>query len=132
MSEDTPPSSPISREVFRAGEFIFKEGDLAFDFFIVEEGEVEIFTVDLAGNRVPISSCKEGESFGEFALLDKTKRSASAIAKTAVIVNRVSEEGYNQLLSELPDWASSMLRSFASRLKSMNARLKDLPQFIKK
>jgi CRP/FNR family cyclic AMP-dependent transcriptional regulator len=124
--------SPISREIFRTGEFIFKEGDVAFDFFIVERGEVEIFSLDTNNHRVVIAKVGEGESFGEFALLDKSKRSASAVATSEVIVNRVTEEGYQQLLSELPDWASSMLKSFASRLKLMNKRLKDLPQFIDK
>lgn len=66
-----------------------------------------------------------GESFGEFALLDHKPRSASAQAVSDVTLIKVSEAGYQELLEELPGWASSMLRSFAHRLKKMTQILKD-------
>ncbi len=123
-------SNEIEAEVFKAGEFIFFEGDEGRDFYIVETGEVEIFTKSKAGLRIDITTVKAGESFGEFALLEKTPRTATARALSDCALVRVSEEGYQQLLTELPVWAQSMLHSFAHRLKMMNERVKDLPQFV--
>ncbi|MGE0529441.1 MAG: Crp/Fnr family transcriptional regulator, partial [Bdellovibrionales bacterium] len=94
-------------------------------FFIIEQGSVEIVT-SLGGKEKILALIKPGESFGEFALLDHSVRSASARAAEDSVVVRVSEEGYEHLLSELPTWASYMLRSFASRLKNMNRVLKGL------
>ena len=74
----------------------------------------------------------EGESFGEFALLDHASRSASAQAITECWLIKVSEKGYEELLAEIPGWASSMLRSFATRMKNMNTMLAKMPQFIEK
>ncbi len=125
-------SSDIVREVYDAGEFIFFEGDIDFHFYIVEKGEVQIFTKSPNGQRIDLLKVVEGESFGEFALLDKAPRSASAQAITECTLVKVSQAGYEQLLSELPVWASSMLVSFANRLKGMTLKLKDLPQFMKK
>ncbi|MFN7454178.1 MAG: Crp/Fnr family transcriptional regulator [Pseudobdellovibrionaceae bacterium] len=125
-------SGHIQKETFKAGEFIFFEGDIDFHFYIVESGSIQIFTKSKAGVRIDISTVEEGETFGEFALLSNAPRSASAQAKTDCILVKVSKEGYEQLLSELPVWASSMLTSFAARLKNLTEALKESPQFLKK
>lgn len=125
-------NSEVVKEIYKPGEFIFFEGDIDFHFYIVESGQVSIFTKSKTGQRVDVATVDEGESFGEFALLDKQPRSASAQAITECTLIKVSEKGYNQLLSELPGWASSMLTSFSQRLKNMTDRLKDSPQFMTK
>lgn len=125
-------SAEVIKETYKPGDYIFFEGDIDFHFYIIESGSVNIFTKNKLGHRIDIATVDEGESFGEFALLDKGPRSASAQAVTECTLIKISEAGYHQLLDELPVWASSMLKSFSQRLKSMNERLKDLPQFIKK
>lgn len=116
----------VHREVYRAGEYIFFEGDMDYHFYIIESGQVSIFTKSPEGKRLPIATLSEGESFGEFALLDRKPRSASAIADIETVVFQISEKGYEQLLGELPVWASSMLRSFSNRLRNMNNVLQQL------
>lgn len=125
-------TADIVKESYRPGEFIFFEGDIDFHFYIIESGQVSIYTKSKTGQRIDIATVDEGESFGEFALLDKQPRSASAQAVTECTLVKVSETGYNQLVGELPIWASSMLKSFSQRLKNMNDRLKESPQFITK
>ncbi len=123
-------SDSIQREHYKKGEFIFFEGDIESHFYIIEKGEVQIFTKASTGKRLDICTISEGESFGEFALLDNAPRSASAEAMGDVSLIKVSEAGYEQLLSELPVWASCMLKSFMTRLKNMNTLLKTSDQFI--
>lgn len=113
----------LERLTIAAGGIIFLEGDKEECFFIVEEGRVEIFT-DSKGQFLKLTEVGPGESFGEFAMLTNTPRSASARAMTDVQLVRVSPEGYEELLNGLPGWASSMLRSFAERLRESTARLK--------
>lgn len=122
----------ISKEKYKLGDYIFFEGDLESHFFIVESGTVSIFTKDANGKKMEISQISEGETFGEFALLDKKPRSASAQALSECVLIKVTEEGYQELLAELPDWASSMLKSFSVRLKNMNSILKSQAQFLPK
>jgi CRP/FNR family transcriptional regulator, cyclic AMP receptor protein len=125
-------ASELVKEKYKAGDFVFFEGDVDFHFYIVEQGEVEVFTKNKSGKRIQLLLAEKGESFGEFALLDKKPRSASAQAKTDCVLIKVTEQGYNQLLADIPVWASSMLKSFAQRLRSMNDKIKgvDLPQFV--
>lgn len=118
-------SADIMKVAYNAGDFIFLEGDREAHFYIIESGTVQIFTKKPGGERVNILDLTQGESFGEFAMLEKgTPRSASAKALTQVVLVKVSENGYEQLLNEIPVWAASMLRSFASRIKMMNEKMK--------
>lgn len=118
--------SNITKTTFKAGDFIFFEGDIESHFFIIESGTVSIFVKDKKGIKMEVARLKDGETFGEFALIDKGARTASAQAMTDVKAMRISAEGYDTMLNELPLWASSMLRSFSNRLKLMNTNLKEL------
>lgn len=118
--------SSITKESFNAGDFIFFEGDIEAHFYIIESGTVTIFSKNKTGQKVVLVTLNPGETFGEFALIDKGVRSASAQAITNSKLMKISEEGYNIMLNDLPLWASSMLESFSARLKTMNTQLKDL------
>jgi len=123
-------SSEVRREHYKSGDYIFFEGDIDQHFYIIEEGSIQIFTKNAQGQRLDISIIEPGESFGELALLDSRARSASAQAAEDCTLIKVSARGYEQLLSELPGWASSMLHSFARRLKHTTELLQAAPQFL--
>ncbi|WP_413290625.1 Crp/Fnr family transcriptional regulator [Bdellovibrio sp. HCB337] len=122
----------IVRETYAPNDFIFFEGDIETHFYIVEQGQVQIFTKNKMGKRIDIIRVEAGESFGEFALLDNKPRSASAQALTEVSLIKVSADGYEQLLSELPVWCSCMMKSFVVRLKNMTDQLKAGDQFMER
>ncbi|MGZ3771613.1 MAG: Crp/Fnr family transcriptional regulator [Bdellovibrio sp.] len=122
----------IQKEFYKPGEFIFFEGDIESHFYIVETGVVTIFTKDKSGQKIHILDVVDGESFGEFALLSKMPRSASAQAVTDVVLVKVSEEGFKELLEELPVWAQCMMKSFVDRLQNMTDKLRLFEQFKKK
>lgn len=134
MSTDQIASSgtAILRETYAPNDFIFFEGDIESHFYIVETGQVQIFTKNKLGKRIDIMLVEAGESFGEFALLDNKPRSASAQAVTETSVIKVSAEGYEQLLSELPVWAACMMKSFVVRLKNMTDQLRASDQFLER
>lgn len=117
--------STLTKESFKAGDFIFFEGDQETHFFIIESGEVSIFIKNQQGQKIELSRIIEGETFGEFAIIDNGARTATAQAVSDVKAMRISAEGYDMMLNDLPLWASSMLKSFANRLKKMNSNLKN-------
>ena len=60
-----------------AGKILLNEGDYAYEFMAIEEGEAEVVR---GGER--LATLGPGEFFGEIALLEKTMRTASVIALT--------------------------------------------------
>lgn len=87
------------RRFFSPGEVIFSEGERQDIAFIVEEGEVEIWTSAGQQRRV-LNILGPGELFGELALIDRQPRSASASALTKVSLAVVSQQQVEERLAE--------------------------------
>jgi CRP/FNR family transcriptional regulator, cyclic AMP receptor protein len=62
-----------------AGAFFFHEGDQADSMFVLESGEVALFK-GWAGAQHQLGRLRQGDCFGEMALLDLFPRSASVQA----------------------------------------------------
>lgn len=60
-----------------AGKHLVKEGDYAYEFMAIEEGQAEVLR---GGERV--ATLGQGDFFGEIAVLERTLRTASVVALT--------------------------------------------------
>ncbi len=125
MNQSEPNYNDIQTVTFKPGEILFHENELSFHFFIIQAGEVEILKAGHEGTVV-LATVGVGGSLGEFAMLDRKPRSASARAVTVVTAARVSPEAYDQLLNDLPDWAVSVMRALVERLRFTNEIVKTL------
>jgi CRP/FNR family transcriptional regulator, cyclic AMP receptor protein len=103
---------------FKAGDVIFKQGDAAYELFVVHSGEVEI----RLGNRL-LETLSEYSIFGEMALIDAAPRSATAVARTDVKLVAVSEKQFLFLISNTPHFALNVIRVMARRLRATNRSL---------
>lgn len=61
------------------GTVIFRQNDPGDCAYIIERGEVDI-TISQGGDRIVLGRLRQGEIFGEMAIMDQTRRSASAVA----------------------------------------------------
>ncbi len=125
-----PQHSAMNNEIenvqFSAGEVLFEENELSFHFYIIQEGEIEIYKKGTSGNNIILAKVGPGNSVGEFAMLDRQPRSASARALTDISVAKVSPEAYERLLDELPDWAVSVMRALVERLRFTNNIVREI------
>jgi CRP/FNR family cyclic AMP-dependent transcriptional regulator len=72
----------------RAGEIIFAEGTPSDELYVIVRGEVEILldpalvgqTAERGAQPAPIATLRDGQIFGEIALVDQGVRSATARA----------------------------------------------------
>lgn len=101
---------------FKAGDVIFRQGDPADELFVVKSGKVEI----RLGNRV-LDTLDERSIFGEMALIDRSPRSATAVAATDVSLVPVGEKQFLFLVSRTPYFALNVMRVLAQRLRTSNA-----------
>ena len=103
---------------FKAGDVIFKEGDLAQELFIIQSGEVEI----RLGNRV-LETLPAYSIFGEMALIDNAPRSATAVAASDAKLVPIGEKQFLFLISNTPHFALNVMRVMAWRLRAANTAL---------
>jgi acyl-CoA reductase-like NAD-dependent aldehyde dehydrogenase len=113
---------------FQRGARIFREGSAGQDCYLIDEGhvrlEVEQPEIDTDG---VLGYLEPGMFLGEFSLLDRMPRSASAYAHTAVRARRLSAGAVESLCAQQPAIGLSILRSLgrdaALKVRQSNARL---------
>ncbi|RPD45016.1 Crp/Fnr family transcriptional regulator [Hymenobacter sediminis] len=115
---------PIMKEVsFPAQHPIFAKGDLGTSLFIIYTGEVGIFTEE---HR--LATFREGEFFGELALLDAEPRSASAVTQSPVVAFRLDQEDFYDVMEECAEVLQNILRVLCQRLRLQNEKMKALAE----
>ncbi|NOY05535.1 MAG: cyclic nucleotide-binding domain-containing protein [Chlorobi bacterium] len=123
----------LHRRSYRRGEYIFREGETGLGMYIVEEGAVAI-TVGEPGHEKEISLLRNGEFFGEMALLHEDPRSANAVARVDTIVLGFFQPDLLQLLETNPRLGVSVVmrlaRIIAERLQHLLHENKQLQERI--
>ncbi len=105
-------------ETFWSGQIIFKEGDPGQVMFVVIEGRVR-----LKVNGQTVEEIEPNGIFGELALVDGAPRSATAEAVTECTLATISEERFNLLVQETPEFALRVMRVLSRRLRMMDTLL---------
>jgi len=110
----------------RKGDFVFKQGDPAVDFFIVRFGKVKMGTISADGKEFVQGYFEDGESFGEPPFFDETVYPASASAVTASKVWRIHRPDFLELLKNNFEIHSQITRALANRLIYKSMMLSEL------
>lgn len=97
---------PAFRKVeFRKNDYLLREGDLARDYWFVEEGIVRSFAVDPAGNDVSTGFFTRGDiviDWPSFFLHRHTKENIQAL--TPCICWQLDFEAFQQLFHDIPSF----------------------------
>lgn len=104
---------------FNAGTIIFNQGDLEPWFYCVEAGEVSIYSDYHTKNEKELTVVKKGQSFGEMGMMDQFPRSATAVAKTDVSLQKIEEDDFQAYVEKNPQLALSIARQLSSRLRGL-------------
>jgi CRP-like cAMP-binding protein len=80
-----------------AGKHLLNEGDYAYEFMAIAEGEAEVVR-----NGEPIARLGPGEFFGEIAVLEKTVRTASVVSLTPMRLITLSHWDLKRVGDALP------------------------------
>lgn len=108
------------------GEYLFRQGDAATGFFIVQSGAVNVHRVSLTGKEQVIHVFRPGESLAEAALASDTGYPADGRALEATQVLLIRKEGILALLRRRPELAIRMLGAMSGHLRVLVSRLEDL------
>ena len=108
------------------GSYLFREGDPAQGFYIVQKGAVNVHRVSAAGKEQVIHVFRTGESFAEAALATEKGYPADARALESTQVLLVQKAGFLALLKRQPELALRMLGSMSSHLRVLVGQLEDM------
>jgi signal transduction histidine kinase len=112
-------------KTYGPGQIIFEEGDRAERFFIVLEGEVEVWKDYKDPEPDMLAVHGTGHLFGEMALIDDLPRSATVIARNSTRLLSMMREDFQRILAENSAVALSVLKSVSLMVRRSNQSFVD-------
>lgn len=94
---------------------IFSEGDSAEVMYVILSGEVEL---TLHGE--PLGAEAEGGIIGEMAMINSTRRSATATALTKVKLARLDRDQFRKFVEENTEFSFHVMAVLANRLRAVD------------
>ena len=110
---------------YGAGTLIFAKGDPGNSMMAVLRGRVMISSPSVDGRQVVLTTFREGDVFGEIALLDGKERTADATAATDCELLVVARRSLLALLERRPELALQLLVVFCERIRRTNEQVED-------
>ena len=111
------------------GETVFNEGDNGTFMCIVNSGNVSILKANLDEEAVEIATLRKGRTFGEMAVLDGERRSATCVAATDCTLLTLTKDSLDRMLAEAPRIAANIIRvvavALSKRLRMADGKLVD-------
>lgn len=98
------------------GEVVFSEGDVGTFMCIVHEGSIAVIKENQNQEQVEMVTLGHGRAFGEMAVLDGERRSATCSAAQDSILLTLSKEAMDKMLEEHPRMAARIIRAIAISL----------------
>jgi len=117
----------LEQVVFKSGDVIFKDGDESREMYFIDKGKIQIVkSISGGGNKI-LAVLRDGDIFGEGALLTNNVRGASAQALSEVKAYKLTYNSFQKLLADDPAKVVEMLMGIIeivnNRLQYVNSEL---------
>ncbi len=106
-----------------AGEVVFREGDESDTCYVVRSGQARAIRVHPDGRSLTLAHFGPGDIFGELAMFDSEKRSATIETLEETEVVAILGGDMRRLLRQHPDIAVKLVVALGRRLRETNDRL---------
>jgi CRP-like cAMP-binding protein len=117
----------VKKSFFKKDDIVFKEGDEGIAAYIVETGSVGIFKT-VEGEEIQLATIKEGELFGEMAIIDGSKRMARAVALVDTVIVAIPRAGFESLLTKQPPFVKTLIHILADNLRNVHEKYMKRPR----
>jgi CRP-like cAMP-binding protein len=108
---------------FSAGDVVFREGDDSDTCYVVQSGHARALREHPDGRQITLATFGPGDIFGELAMFDDERRSATIEAIDALEVIGILGPDMRRLMREHPDIAVQLSIALGRRLRAANERL---------
>jgi CRP/FNR family transcriptional regulator len=108
---------------FGPGQIVFREGDASDTCYIVREGQARAIRTHSDGRTIALATFGPGDIFGELAMFEDERRSATVEAVEPTSAIAVLGPDMRRLMSEHPAISMRLVIALGRRLREMNERL---------
>src|SRR5688500_14064692 len=108
---------------FRAAEVVFREGDDSDTCYVVRSGHARAVREHGDGRQITLATFGPGDIFGELAMFDDERRSATVEATEDLEVLAILGGDMRRLMREHADIAVKLAVALVRRLRAANERL---------
>ena len=108
---------------FEAGEVVFKEGDEGTTCYILRSGKARAVREHPDGRSITLAHFVPGDIFGEMAILDGERRSATVEVTEGTETIAILAADMHRLLRAHPDISLKLIAALGQRLRETNERL---------
>jgi len=108
---------------FEAGEVVFREGDSSDTCYVVRRGHARATRHHPDGRTITLARFGPGDIFGELAMFEDERRSATVEAIEPTDVVAVLGPDMRALMTEHPEISTRLVVALAKRLRETNERL---------
>ena len=114
-------TSELGKE-FSDGDVIIRQGDTGDFMYEILDGQVDVLQ-ERGGEEVRLARLKKGDFFGEMAIFEREKRSATVRAHGQVRVLTVDKKILLRRITEDPSLALRILERMSHRIREMDDEL---------
>jgi CRP-like cAMP-binding protein len=104
------------------GEPIARQGEIGECMYVIQQGQVEVVR-EQDGNEVRLATLGEGDFFGEMALFDRERRSATVRALGEARVLTVDKRTFLRRIHEDPSLAFRIVKGMSQRIRTLDAQV---------
>jgi CRP/FNR family transcriptional regulator len=108
---------------FEAAQVVFREGDASDTCYIVRSGHARAVRAHGDGRMITLANFGPGDIFGELAMFESERRSATVEATDEMSVIAILGGDMRRLLSEHHSLAIKLVTALGRRLRETNERL---------
>lgn len=117
------PDAASQEHAYPAGKVIMQVGEVGDSIYLVGTGAVDA-TLPLEGDqRLPLSTMRKGEIFGEMAFLEGRPRSATVVVRETCVLLEIGGREFRKLFDNHPEIEVKLLLKVSERLRNANEQI---------
>jgi len=105
------------------GEEIIRQGNVGESMYVVQSGRVEVIQSTPGGETQHLAFLEAGDFFGEMAIFEKERRSATVRASGQARVLKIDKKTLLRRIREDPLLAVNLLKTMSHRIRELDAEL---------
>ncbi len=118
-------SSSVTRQ-YPKNTVIINDGDHADSLYLIDQGRVKVYCSDKNGKEFIMNTLEPGDYFGELALLDDDRRSASVRTMEKCTFRIIYKEDFQRVITEHPNIAKVLMRNLTRSVRKLTDKVKSL------